>query len=229
MGFFGRGLTHNAVCKRICVLLTICLLLTVFCLPVSGAETSAPASSDTPALVSSDTPALVSSDTPALVSSDTPALVSSDTPALVSSDTPALVSSDTPALVSQEYLQKQLEALRKELLEVIAKAVGNASDLPALDGPQESAYRDVTLPRGSVVTLGDDAEVIFRGGYAVVLTVSEDAGAGLADLVTGEESFSGTLLQFAHIYYKSAPGGRVSLLVTGDKAAFTLKGTYDIS
>lgn len=153
------------------MLLTLCLLLTVFCLPVSGAE------------------------------------------------------ADPPALVSQEYLQKQLDALRKELLE----AIGNGSGLPVVGDTQESAYRDVTLSRGSVITLGENAEVIFRGGNAVVLTVSDQAGAGLTDLASEEEIFSGALLAFAHIYYKSAPNGRVSLLVTGEKAAFTLKGTYEIS
>ena len=134
---------------------------------------------------------------------------------------------EPPALVSEEYLQKQLDALRKELLEAIN--AGTASDIPVTEQPQESAYRDVTLPRGSVIVLGDDAEVIFRGGYAVALTVSDAAGAGLTDLATGEEGFSGMDLQFAHIYYKSAPGSRVSLLVTGEKAAFTLKGTYEIT
>lgn len=173
MGFF--GFKRRAARRPVCVLLTLCLLLTVFCLPVSGAE------------------------------------------------------SDPPALVSQEYLQKQLDALRKELLEAIGNAAGNASGAPVTEEPQENAYRDLTLPRGSVITLEEDAEVIFRGGYAVVLTVSDQADAGLADLATGEELFSGGYLEFAHIYYKSAPDSRVSLLVTGEKAAFTLKGTYDLS
>lgn len=132
---------------------------------------------------------------------------------------------DPPALVSEEYLQRQLNALRKELLE----AIGSAAGAPVTDTPQKSDYRDVTLPRGSVITLGEDAEVIFRGGYAVVLTASEEVSAGVKDLATGEEVFSGEPLQFAHIYYKSAPHSRVSLLVTGEKAAFTLKGTYDIT
>lgn len=167
-----RFFKKNSLRKRVCILLTLCLLLTVLCLSVS-AEGSTP-----------------------------------------------------PALVSEEYLQKQLEELRQELL----KAIADASGTPSGDGTaQESAYRDVTLPRGSVITLGDDAEVIFRGGNAVVLTVSDEVGAGITDLATGEESFSGTFLQFAHIYYRSTPENSVCLLVTGEKAAFTLKGTYDIS
>lgn len=173
MRFF--SFKRRAARRPVCVLLTLCLLLTVFCLPVSGAE------------------------------------------------------SDPPALVSEEYLQKQLDALRKELLEAIGHASGDVSGLPDAEEPQEGAYRDVTLPKGSVITLGEDAEVIFRGGYAVALTVSDQTDAGLTDLATGEETFSGDFLKFAHIYYKSAPDSRVSLLVTGEKAAFTLKGTYDIS
>lgn len=173
MGFF--SFKRNSFRKPLCLLLTLVILLTALCLPVSG-ETS-----------------------------------------------------DPPALVSQEYLQKQLDALRKELLDAIGNSAGNASGAPSMAEPQESAYRDVTLPRGSVITLGDDAEVIFRGGYAVVLTVSDQVGTGITDLATGEEAFSGAFLQFAHIYYKSAPGSRVSLLVTGEKAAFTLKGTYELS
>lgn len=131
----------------------------------------------------------------------------------------------TPALVSIEYLQNQLEALRKELLAAIA----GASNGGASEEVPQGAYRDVTLPRGSVITLGDDAEVIFRGGNAVLLTVSSGEGEGATDLAAGEELFSGDALQFAHIYYKTTSHGRVSLLVTGERAAFTLKGTYAIT
>ena len=172
-----RFFKGNSVCKRVCVLLAICMLLTALCLPASGVT------------------------------------------ALGEESTP-------PAFVSDEYLQAQLEALRRELLEAIASASGTS--VPEPDA-QNSVYRDVTLSRGSVIVLREDAEVIFRGGNAVVLTVSERSGEGVTDLATGEECFSGTSLQFAHIYYKSAEGGRACLLVTGDKAAFTLKGTYDIS
>lgn len=169
-----RFIKGTSARKHVCVLLTLVILLTVFCLPVSGAETSMP----------------------------------------------------DDAIVTYGYLQAQLEALRQELQEAIANASGASA---GESNPQEGAYRDVTLPRGSVITLGEDAEVIFRGGDAVVLTVSDGAGSGVTDLATGEEFFSGARLQFAHIYYQSTPNSRVCLLVTGEKAAFTLKGTYAIS
>lgn len=130
------------------------------------------------------------------------------------------------ALVTYGYLQNQLDALRQELLD----AIGDASGVPSAGHPQSGgSYRDVTLERGSVITLGMDAEVIFRGGNAVVLSVSDQAGAGVTELASGTELFSGAPLQFAHIYYQTTSGSRVALLVTGDKASFTLKGTYAIT
>ena len=44
----------------------------------------------------------------------------------------------------------------------------------------------------------------------------------------GTECFSGDLLAFGHIYYKTRGDSRAYILITGDKAAFTLRGTYEI-
>ena len=138
------------------------------------------------------------------------------------------------ALVTYGYMQSQLDALRKELSLAMEKAIEQAV-AQALNGEQPdvslptSGYHDLTLPRGSVITLGKDAEVIFRGGHAVILTPSDRTGEGVTNLATGLELFSGMPLSFGHIYHKTTPESSASLLVTGEQAAFTLKGTYAIS
>lgn len=133
------------------------------------------------------------------------------------------------ALVTYGYLQNQLEKLRQELLDAVGDSTGAFAQTPADGSIQNGGYRDVTLTRGSVLTLGYDAEVIFRGGSAVMITASDKAGEGITDLSSGMEFFSGAPLHFAHLYYKTNPEGCAYLLVTGEKASFTLKGTYALS
>ena len=122
--------------------------------------------------------------------------------------------------VSYAYLQNALEELRLELLEQLAGQGGTIT--------VESSYKEVTLKKGDVLVLSTDCEAIFRGGNAAVITSSCKEGEGLTDLSMSAECFSGDLLEFGHIYYKSNGESRAYILVTGDKAAFTLRGTYEI-
>lgn len=124
------------------------------------------------------------------------------------------------AVITYGYLQSILEELRLELLEELASAGGTVTI--------ESAYKDMTLQKGDVLVLSTDCEAIFRGGNAAVITSTCHEGEGLTDLSVGTECFSGDLLQFGHIYYKTNGESRAYILITGDKASFTLRGTYEI-
>ena len=93
---------------------------------------------------------------------------------------------ETP--VTYGYLEVFGEKLRSDIL----SQVGSGT-------PQAGGYRDETLPRGSVILLSENTELIFRGGSAVVITSSGTDRAGVADLSSGRELYSGESLEFAHI------------------------------
>ena len=124
------------------------------------------------------------------------------------------------ALITYGYLQSILEDLRLQLLEELAGQGGSIVI--------ESEYKEVSLKKGDVLVLSTDCEAIFRGGDAAVITSSCTEGEGLTDLSMGTERFSGDLLEFGHIYYKTHGDSRAYILIVGDKAVFTLKGTYEI-
>lgn len=141
---------------------------------------------------------------------------------------------DPNALITYGYLQSVLEDLKLEILAELSESIQNGemsvpTDTPDGDGTITvgSPYTDVTFPSGTVIVLGSDAEAIFRGGDAVVISVSQSEGNGIFDLSAGKECFSGELLSFGHIYYKPNTKSRAYILVTGDKAAFTMRGTYE--
>ena len=124
------------------------------------------------------------------------------------------------AVVTYGYLQSVLEDLRLQLLEELAGQGGSITI--------ESEYKEVSLKKGDILVLSTDCEAIFRGGSAAVITSTCKEGEGLTDLSMGTECFSGDLLAFGHIYYKTRGDSRAYILITGDKAAFTLRGTYEI-
>ena len=140
---------------------------------------------------------------------------------------------DPNALITYGYLQSILEDLKLEILADISESIQNGSTTVPSDKPDGgnitvgSPYTDVTFASGTVIVLGSDAEAIFRGGDAVVITVSSSEGTGITDLSAGKECFSGEMLSFGHIYYKTDKKSRAYILVTGDKAAFTMRGTYE--
>ena len=129
------------------------------------------------------------------------------------SETP--IPPETP--VTYGYLEVFGEKLRSDIL----SQVGSGT-------PQAGGYRDETLPRGSVILLSENTELIFRGGSAVVITSSGTDREGVADLSSGRELYSGESLEFAHIYHISAGESRRAVLVTGDKAYFTVRGDYEV-
>lgn len=130
------------------------------------------------------------------------------------------VSIPEDTLITYGYLQSILEDLRLELLEELAGQGGSVTI--------ECDYKDVTLKKGDVLVLSTDCEAIFRGGSAAFITSSCEEGEGLTDLSANTECFSGDLPEFGHIYYKTRGDSRAYILITGEKAAFTLRGTYEI-
>ena len=122
---------------------------------------------------------------------------------------------DENALITYGYLQKFREELKQEILNEIGSG-----------GIGSSEYTDVTLKCGDVLSLAEGSEIIFRGGNAVIVTSSLQKDAGVTDLSTGNECFSGTEMAFGHLYAKTKPESIAYVVVTGDRAVFTVRGIY---
>lgn len=122
-------------------------------------------------------------------------------------------------LIDYGYLKVFKEELKKEILDEIAQNGG-------LSGG--SGYTDVSLTEGQMVILSPNCEIIFRGGSAVAVTSSCFDGEGITDVSVNTELFSGMPLEFGHIYYPSGSSAKKAILITGQTAHFTLKGSYEI-
>ncbi|HOJ49049.1 MAG TPA: hypothetical protein PLD48_09355 [Bacillota bacterium] len=130
--------------------------------------------------------------------------------------------SDDP-LVTLSYVN---EVLKPQIIAEILQRTGNGS-VPAIS-TGESVYQDIYLERGKMIKLGADCEFIYRGGGAVIITTSPEKGDGVSDMSTGMEFFSGKPLEFGHVYYASESEAEKYILITGSKAYFTIRGTYEI-
>ena len=122
-------------------------------------------------------------------------------------------------LITYGYLQQFREELKQEILNELAQGGGVTVD---------SVYKDISLTAGQTIILSPDSEIIYRGGGAVAITSSNGEGEGLTDMSVGRELFSGASLEFGHIYFASASDSKKAVLVTGEKAYFTVRGDYDI-
>lgn len=123
-------------------------------------------------------------------------------------------------LITYGYLKQFKEELKQEILNEIAANGGSVT--------VESTYKDISLNVGQTLILSPETEVIYRGGGAVAVTSSNGQAQGLTDMSVGKELFSGELLEYGHIYFASATDSKKAILVTGDKAYFTVRGDYDI-
>jgi hypothetical protein len=140
--------------------------------------------------------------------------------ALVSSSAEGDVSipDDTP--VSYGYLLGEFkEQLKKELIAELAQEGGITID---------TLYQDISASEGQLILLSEECEVIYRGGGAVAISSSDKDNEGITDMSKGTELFSGEPLEYGHIYFASATDSKKAILVTGDKAYFTVRGDYDI-
>lgn len=148
---------------------------------------------------------------PALAAS---ALLSAALLSGVSADPSGESSIDDKALVTYGYLQ----AFREELKQEILNEIGTHG--------ASSAYEEVELRRGEVLAVAEGTEIIFRGGTALAISASGQDGEGFTDLSSGDECFSGGRLQPGHIYYKTKAESIAYVVVTGERAVFTIRGTY---
>ncbi len=133
-----------------------------------------------------------------------------------SADPSGETSIDDKALVTYGYLRTFREELKQEILNEIGNMGGTIS----------SDYEEITLKCGDVISLAEGTEVIFRGGNAVTVCASDEDEAGFTDFSSSEQCGSGTFLQPGHIYYKTKAESVAYIVVTGDHAAFTIRGTY---
>lgn len=129
---------------------------------------------------------------------------------------------DDKALVTYGFLRSFREELKEELKQELLDEIGGGGS----GGETGSEYEEVFLECGDVLAVGAETELIFRGGGALVLSTADGEGKGLSDLSVGEELYSGDPLSFGHIYYQTETESTVFVLVTGTKAAFTIRGSY---
>ena len=111
------------------------------------------------------------------------------------------------------------EQLKKEIIAELTASGGITIETP---------YNDLSATKGQLILLSPDSELIYRGGGAVVVTASFNAGEGLKDMSAGSELFSGNPLEYGHIYFCSSNQQKIAVLVTGDTAYFTIRGGYEI-
>ena len=128
---------------------------------------------------------------------------------------------DKNALVTYGYIEKLKSELKQELLAELS-----GSEAGTVAG---GLYADIDLTEGQTLTLAPESEIIYRGGGAVVITSSQEAGDGIMDMSTGTECFSGGALTYGHVYYASESTAKKCILAVGQKAYFTVRGSYEIS
>ena len=140
--------------------------------------------------------------------------------------------SDENIIVTYDYIKKLKEELKEEILEELqgGAANGNSSDTGDSDstGENRQTYKDITLNKGQMIIFAVGSEIIYRGGNASVITSSSDKNKGVLDMSEGKELYSGQPLQYGHIYYSSDSDARKYILVTGEKAFFTVRGSYEV-
>ena len=138
-------------------------------------------------------------------------------------DTTAIASNSDP-LVTLSYVN---EVLKPQIIAEVLQQTGNGGHI-ATSGSGTSAYLDLNLESGKMIMLGANCEFIYRGGGAIIITTSPEKGDGVSDMSTGAEFFSGKPLEFGHVYYASESTAVKYILVTGNKAYFTIRGSYEI-
>lgn len=124
---------------------------------------------------------------------------------------------DTP--VTYGYLETFREKLKQEILsELISNGTIEVS----------SPTEDISIPRGGMILLGANCELIYRGGGAAAVTSSLLPGDGISDMSEGIELFSGEALKYGHVYFASESVAEKAIIVTGGTAYFTVRGSYEL-
>lgn len=123
------------------------------------------------------------------------------------------------AVVTYGYLMAFREQMKQEIIAQLTADGGITAATP---------YSDISATAGQFIIISVDSELIYRGGGAVVVTSSAHNGDGIKDMSTGAELFSGTALEYGHIYFAGESAAHKAVLITGDKAFFTVRGEYEI-
>lgn len=132
------------------------------------------------------------------------------------SNSDALIPDET--LVTYGMLLKIKDELRQEIVSELLQ-----------DGISvQTTYNDICVNQGELLILSPDSEIIYRGGGAIAITSSEGQTEGITDMSANTEIFSGMPLEYGHIYHSSASEATKAILVTGDRAYFTVRGDYEI-
>lgn len=132
------------------------------------------------------------------------------------SNSDALIPDET--LVTYGMLLKIKDELRQEIVSELLQ-----------DGVSvQTTYNDICVNQGELLILSPDSEIIYRGGGAIAITSSEGQTEGITDMSANTEIFSGMPLEYGHIYHSSASEATKAILVTGDRAYFTVRGDYEI-
>ena len=132
------------------------------------------------------------------------------------SNSDALIPDET--LVTYGMLLKIKDELRQEIVSELLQ-----------DGISvQTTYNDICVNQGELLILSPDSEIIYRGGGAIAITSSEGQTEGITDMSANTEIFSGMPLEYGHIYHSSASEATKAVLVTGDRAYFTVRGDYEI-
>lgn len=125
--------------------------------------------------------------------------------------------------VTYGYLQQFKEEIKQDIIdEVVSQITENG-----ISGNNQG-YQEVFASQGKTVILYPDSEIIYRGGGASVITNSKGENQGITDMSLGKELFSGQPLEYGHIYYASSSESTKAILITGEKAYFTIRGNYEI-
>ncbi len=132
------------------------------------------------------------------------------------SSSDALIPDET--LVTYGMLLKLKDELKQE---IIANFTENGITV-------QSTYNDIRVNEGELLILSPETEVIYRGGGAVAITSSNGKNEGITDMSGATEIFSGTALEYGHIYHASSSESKKAILVTGNSAYFTVRGEYEI-
>lgn len=132
------------------------------------------------------------------------------------SNSDALIPDET--LVTYGMLLKFKEDLRQEIV----------AELLETGVSVQNTYNDISVNQGELLILSPDSEIIYRGGGAIAITSSEGQTEGITDMSANTEIFSGMPLEYGHIYHASSSESTKAILITGNKAYFTVRGDYEI-
>ncbi len=131
------------------------------------------------------------------------------------------IPANTP--VTYGYLQQFKEEIKQDIINDVVSQITENSAIE-----QKQDYQEVSASQGKTIILYPDSEIIYRGGGANVITNSKGENEGITDMSLGKELFSGQPLEYGHIYYASSSESTKAILITGDKAYFTIRGNYEI-